>query len=397
MNLLESLKLKIRSHRIVLNTIRYKKEVSGAELSRITTYKPPTLVYILRTLEEKGLIEVSRIGESLSGSGGKPPTLWKLVPGTGYIVGMEVIPGKFRTSVIDFACNAIFQQETDFTGNIQSEEGIGQLIDFIKGTISRLKLPRDKIIGVSIASPGLVNAQKGIVYYSKALDVKNLPLQEEIEKRLDYPVVIANDANAGALGVKWHQPDREALPPNIVFLSINTDYCGMGAGFILNNELYEGASGSAGEIFTMLPDLKQVLEKAQASYPGIDIGFKPKGMKNSEILERITGRAKEGCQLSLAVLKGMARVIIDEMTDIIELFNPNTIIVGGDFTCARFFIDDYISKRVRKKCLEIFPVGIKIPDIGCSTLGVHSVSIGATALFMKEIFLAHSPAREDAE
>jgi DNA-binding transcriptional ArsR family regulator len=121
MSLLDALKLKVRSHRIVLNAIRTRKEVSGAELSRITTYKPPTLVYILRTLEEKGLIEVSRIGESLSGSGGKPPTLWKLVPGTGYIVGIEMIPGMFRASVIDFSCNVIHQEEKSSEGNIQAD------------------------------------------------------------------------------------------------------------------------------------------------------------------------------------------------------------------------------------------------------------------------------------
>ncbi|MBN1411236.1 MAG: ROK family transcriptional regulator [Spirochaetales bacterium] len=389
-NLLQSLTLKVRSHRIVLNTIRYKKEVSGAELSRITSYKPPTLVYILRTLEAKGLIEVSRIGESSSGSGGKPPTLWKLVPDTGYIIGIEVIPGKFRTSVIDFSCKVIHEEEKYFDDNIQAEMGITQLVDLIKSTITRLKLPKDKIIGISIASPGLINMQEGIIYYSKALKVKNFPFQEELEKKLGYPVLITNDANAGAMGVKWHRPDSDTLPPNIVFLSINADYCGMGAGFILNDELYEGASGSAGEIFSALPEIKPLIKKAKKTYPDTDLGFNPDKLRNSEVLIKIAERARENCPLCLSVLKSMGKPVIEELTDIIELFNPNLIIIGGDFTCAGFFIDDYISSRVKKKCLDIFPLGITIPDIKCSMLGVHSVSIGATALFMKEIFLMNS-------
>ena len=202
MMLSEYLEIKKAIHRLVLNAIRIRKEVSGAELARMIKLQPSTIVYILRSLEKAGLIEVSRLGSSLA-SGGKPPTLWRLVAEKGYIIGIEIIPNEIRATVIDFACNIIHQQIKCGLKNFPNEKIASSATKFSKEIIKKLKLPMNKIIGVSVALPGLVDRKQGMVNYSVPLCSRDLPLQMMLQDALKLPVVISNDANAGSLGIQW--------------------------------------------------------------------------------------------------------------------------------------------------------------------------------------------------
>ena len=77
------------SHKQVLNIIRTHREVSGAEISRLTGLQPSTILYILRILDRKGFIAISRTGDSTQ-KGGKKPVLWKIRPDIGVMLGIEV-------------------------------------------------------------------------------------------------------------------------------------------------------------------------------------------------------------------------------------------------------------------------------------------------------------------
>jgi len=146
----DKFKIEIPSHRTVLNNIRIHKEVSGAELSRLTKYQPSTLVYILRSLKKAGFIRVSRVG-NLEGSAGKPPTLWSLNPGMGYILGVEVLPNEFRMTVLDFACNVIHQENQVGFNDLKADKTTRVTASFINRVINKLNLPPEKIFGVGVA------------------------------------------------------------------------------------------------------------------------------------------------------------------------------------------------------------------------------------------------------
>ena len=157
----EPFKLKIASHRQILNTIRIHGEISAAELARVSKLQPSTLVYILRSLKEKGLIEVSRIGAQL-GSAGKPPTLWRLVPTKGYIVGLEIIPNEMRATVIDFQGNIIHQEHQVGLDNQGPEKLLATISSFYKGLLKHLKIAKKDII----VRAGLVLLVAGLILFS---------------------------------------------------------------------------------------------------------------------------------------------------------------------------------------------------------------------------------------
>jgi glucokinase len=117
------------------------------------------------------------------------------------------------------------------------------------------KLVNEEVSGIGIGVPGLVDPASGVVF-----DVINIssweevPLQQLMEKRYHLPVAINNDANCFALGEYFF--GKGMGHKNMVGLTIGT---GLGAGIILNGELYSGGNGAAGE-FGMVPYLDKYLE-----------------------------------------------------------------------------------------------------------------------------------------
>ena len=117
------------------------------------------------------------------------------------------------------------------------------------------KLMSEKVKGIGIGVPGLVDPGSGVVF-----DVINIPswqevpLQQLMEKRYHLPVAINNDANCFALGEYCFGKGRDHK--SLVGLTIGT---GLGAGIILNGELYSGRNGAAGE-FGMIPYQDKYIE-----------------------------------------------------------------------------------------------------------------------------------------
>ncbi|MCK5149050.1 ROK family transcriptional regulator [bacterium] len=378
--------LKIPSHREILNAIRINGEISGAELSRMCKYQPSTIVYILRSLQSKGLIEIARISSSL-GSAGKPPTLWRLVPDKGYIVGIELIPNALRSTVINFGGEIVHREQRIGIGEMNPEK-VPQLIhDFIVDLLAKLKIPIEKVIGVGVALPGLVDRTQGVVLYSRRIFLKNFPLQKMLINSLSLPVEIVNDANAGALGIRWYQntPD-EPIPANLVFLTLNERQGQMGAGLILDYKLYEGADGSAGEILKSMSPLEDLIEEGRVRFGG-DAPIL--NMDKNEVdlsIEDIVACARKQCNISKRILNEFARFIVDEICKVVEFINPDRIVVGGDITEASDLLLDKIRDTVKQRLLETYPIGMPSPDITFSEFGIYSVSMGATALILRKIF-----------
>jgi predicted NBD/HSP70 family sugar kinase len=380
-----SLNIKEKSHREILNTIRMCGEVSGAQLARLKKLQPSTLVYILRSLEKAGLIEMSRIGISTV-MGGKPPKLWRLVAEKGYTIGLEIVPNVIRMSVTNFACKVIHQQITSNIEIHNSEQIVSSANEIIFNFIKNWKLSQDKIIGVGIAIPGLVDSKQGLIHFSIPFLLKDIPLGKMLKESLNLPVIVANDANAGALGVTWYQNNTKILPSNIVYLTINELFRGIGAGLIINGQLYEGISGTAGEIYEELPNLNILLERGKKEFKDELNLFENFETDDSITLADIVEYTKKNCRISNFVIRNIGKIIAKEIKRIINFINPELIVIGGDIASAEFLINDYILPTIKKKSSKFFPTGVKLPNIVFSKYGIYSVSMGATALIFKRLF-----------
>ena len=121
-------------------------------------------------------------------------------------------------------------------------ETINKLIDLVSGYISNNDIA-DKVVGIGIGIPGLLDVNKGIVVMSNNLGWEDLPIADMFKAKLPYPVRIANDANVAAYGEAMFGAGKGV--PYVIMLTLGT---GVGGGIVLDGELYEGNNGQGAEL-----------------------------------------------------------------------------------------------------------------------------------------------------
>ncbi len=285
----------------VLNQIRIHKELSGAEIARITSLQPSTIVYIIKALTKFNLIEFSKTGSSTE-KGGKKPILYRINPQTGIIVGMEILLKKIKIAVIDFSGHEILKKEESYPQRITEKNILGTIVSLI----TKLRLNKSQILGIGVAIPGVVNTSKGMVNYSRKIGLIEYELKKELEKELKTNVVIGNDANAGVLGYKWFPEYSFNNFQNVIYLVYNHDSSNIGSGIIINNRLYEGSSGGAGEIISSIPSFNELIEQSNDALLSSGKIHKEEKLPENDTFDDIMQKNKQGNTIAAHIIESLS-------------------------------------------------------------------------------------------
>ena len=105
----------------------------------------------------------------------------------------------------------------------------------VKDVVDECDLTMDKVRAVGVGAPGALDPEAGRLIVAPNLGWENVPLQKELEKRLDLPVAIENDANAALVGV--YEEELEGKPRHVLGVFIGT---GIGGALMVNGDLYSG-------------------------------------------------------------------------------------------------------------------------------------------------------------
>lgn len=373
------------SHRLVLNQIRISQEISGADIARSTGFQPSTILYILRILDKKGFIDISRTGNSTV-KGGKKPVLWKIKPGIGRMLGLEVLKDKIRYVKLDFAGTLYERGEKPLTKSFTSDNILPTLVTVIREIVPDEELESRSFLGTGIGVPGLVNSDMGVLQYSALLQVRNIEISDKLSKILGKPVYIVNDANAGALSISWYNYKvSEKLPEHIVYLTYNNGAKNLGVGLVIGHELYTGISGTAGEILEPLPDLEELIRasirKLGTNHPLLADNHHPERVSFRTLVDY----AHKGCMLSTMTVNRICDFISEEIARLAGLLNPNLIVLGGDITCSNELLTQHVLPETSKKAFKMMNMGFVLPEICFSSYGEFSVAIGATAMILRKV------------
>ena len=113
---------------------------------------------------------------------------------------------------------------------------VASLAEAVHDLIRESKVKDDQIAAVCLGVPGSVNPFSGVIAIAPNLGLKNFNIKEKLEKLIPFPVLLENDVNLGALGVKYYGLGRDAKDMLVVFIGT-----GIGAGFIFDGKLFRGA------------------------------------------------------------------------------------------------------------------------------------------------------------
>ena len=254
-----------------------------------------------------------------------------------------------------------------------------------------------EIAGVGIGSPGPLDTKTGVVLLTPNLGWTNYPLRDRLTQALGKPATLDNDANCAIFGEWWRGAARGA--DHVVGLTIGT---GIGGGIVLSGAIYRGASDIAGEIGHMTIDAMGRRCKcgnygcleAYASGPaiaaraveGIEAGVDtslPRYVQGD--MSKITAQvvyeaAHDGDDFALEVVKDTARFLGAGVANIINVFNPQVVVICGGVTLAgdRLFVPlrSEVKRRAFKPAVDVCRI---VPGELTGTAGVY----GAAAVFIQ--------------
>jgi len=253
------------------------------------------------------------------------------------------------------------------------------------------------VAGVGIGSPGPLDTARGLVLLTPNLGWTNFPLRDRITEALGLPATLDNDANCAIFGEWWRGAARGA--EHVVGLTIGT---GIGGGIVLHGEIYHGTSDIAGEIGHMTIDSTGRRCKcgnygcleAYASGPaiaaraveGVEAGAEtslPDYVRGD--LRQITAQvvyeaAHDGDEYAREVVHDTAKVLGAGVANIINIFNPQVVVICGGVTLAGDQLFVPLRSEVKRRAFKPAANACRIvPGELTGTAGVY----GAAAVFMR--------------
>ncbi len=271
------------------------------------------------------------------------------------------------------------------------EESIAEVLSKHGGT-------REDFGGIGIGSPGPLDRRSGTVINTPNLGWRNFPLRDLISNAVGLPATLDNDANCATYGEWWLGAGRGV--DTLVGLTLGT---GIGGGIVLNGEIFHGVTDAAGEIGHMTIDSTGRKCKcgnygcleAYASGPaialraieGIEAGAE------SMLPDLVGGRLEEitaatvyeavvlGDPYANEVMKETAKFLGAGVANIINILNPEMIVIAGGVTRAGDHLFVPLRAEVRRRAFRVAEEACQI--VSAQLTGRAGV-IGAAALFKKE-------------
>lgn len=250
------------------------------------------------------------------------------------------------------------KQPTDAT------KGAGFIIESIVASVKKIfelqKVEQKDIKAISMGVPGTVNPISGVLANAPNLGITNFNIKGELQKYFDIPVLLENDVNLAALGIKKYEFNDQVKNMLVVFIGT-----GIGGALIFDGKMYRGSSFYAGEIGHMKVNSKGELStlknskvfEALASRTAIVEAINNKLVqgKESNILQFMKGKKIKSSALAKSVntkdklvtkeVKKATKIIGSVLGSITTLLNIDTIVLGGGVVEA---MDSFIVNEVKK-------------------------------------------------
>jgi glucokinase len=262
-------------------------------------------------------------------------------------------------------------------------------------TMAATGAKRADFAGVGIGSPGPLNRETGVVLMTPNLGWRDFPLRQRVSERLKLPATLDNDANCATLGEWWRGAARGAR--NVVGVTIGT---GIGGGLILNGELYHGASDVAGEIghttidstgrrckcgnygcleaYASGPAIAERAREMLQDYSGSSMVELAGGDPVNISAQTVYDAATRGDPIAREVVRDTARLMGAGIANLLNIFNPDVVVVMGGVTHAGNTLMDPLRAEVRRRA---FPPAVSACRIVLGELTGTAGVVGAVATF----------------
>jgi glucokinase-like ROK family protein len=383
----------------VLQLIRNEKEITRAEIIRLSGLSAPTVTRIVESLVQLNLIQSEGLGSSI---GGRPPQLINFKSKENYVIGIDLGATFIRSALSNLDGEFIFEihvptnLKKGFDGVM---EQVGSLIEKLSERASQKSLP---LWGIGIAVCGMVNKNSSIVEYSPIFGWKNVNIQEALSEYTSLKIALGNVTHLIALGELLYGVGKDCRN----FICVNLGY-GIGSGIIIDGKLFGGADGIAGEVGHIVMDrhnnrkglegVTGTLEALASGYGIADVARELAKSDATSVLSsldtedidarRVFEAAKDGDRLAGEIIDNVAGYLSVSIDTLIKLFNTECIVLSGGLVQN----GDLLINKIREQVTNYSLSGVsRTVPIVQSGFGENAALMGSFSLILERILLLES-------
>ena len=313
-----------------------------------------------------------------------------------YYLGVDIGGTSIKAGLVTEKGHLVYKETTPTQKDAGYKALAKDIADLVFSVFSKNNMSQDEILAIGIGYPGSVDNENGTIIYSNNISVdKGSPIREELRKYIKKPVYLGNDADCAALGEYFAIGDEKIK--NLVAVTFGT---GVGCGIIIDKKIYTGSNGSAGEVghtvivmdgeectcgrkgcweaYASVTALIRDAKKAASDNPSSllcqrinENGGNPNG-------KMVFDCAQSGDETSKKLLDRYIRYIGEGIVNLINIFQPEYVVVGGGISNQKDALIDPVKEYVSSR---IYGAGrILCPKIVAAKMGNDAGIIGAALL-----------------
>ena len=378
--------LRVNNERVLLERLRASGAASRAELARVTGISKPTVSAALGNLEKAGLVRET--GEMTVTAGrGRSAVLYEVNPTAGYVLGIDIGRSRIRVALADLEGEIHGRREVP---NEEADSATGP--EPIVATATRLArevvaeagLDWSRVVHTVVGTPGVFDAASNEVRYAGSLPGwGRTGVVDSLRAELGESLSVHNDANLAALGEYVFGAGKDC--PLLVFLMVGT---GIGAGIVVNGQLFAGANGAAGEVGYLPFPGGTTESNAESTSPGpyyqrgmldaaaggsaVTALAAAAGMSVSGGPKEVFDAARAGDAAAEVAVRAEATRLAHAVAAIAAMLDPALVILGGGVGDNA----DLLLDPIYASLAALTPLR---PPIVPASLGGDAVLIGAIA------------------
>lgn len=392
----KGLKSALMKQRIITRLI-YTGRTTITDLSKSMGLSVPTVTKFVDEMCAEGY--VNDCGK-LETTGGRHPSLYGLNAESGYFIGVDLKKDSVNLALVNFKGDVLqLKMKVDFVLE-NTMECVDRLAGEIKEFIKSLSVEQSKILNVCVGMSGRVDPETGC-NYTRLNFGDNHPIATLLTERVGCNVCIDNDSRSMAYGEFMKQTGKS--PKNLIFINVNW---GLGMAIIFDGKLYNGLSGFSGEFgHNYGYDNQEICDCGKKGCIETEVSC-------SALYRKFIERLRQGENSILMREKSIDEITVDDIisvveredvlaielveeigaklgrhvSDLINIFNPEQVIIGGELSRAGNYLLPPLISSVRRYTLNLmYPSsGIVLSELKDKANVVGSALLARSKLFALE-------------
>lgn len=366
----------------VINIIKKNREITKHEVAKKLGLSIPTVTTNINTLLDEGFVVEAGVAES---TGGRKPVILKFNENARFSFGINISPDRISIILINLNAEPIHTVNFMYRREYSFYDVLEMIEEEIMRMLEEFRIPKNKVLGVGVSLPGLVEEEKLILNNAPNIGVRDFDFTV-FQERLDIKVFIENEANVAAYAETIE--GKHSNMSNVVYVSVTE---GVGTGIIIDNHIYKSRNKKAGEFGHMRVSDENIKcncgrtgcwelfasKRALFKYYKESTGVRVSSLDNIFIRSNLSD-----AKVKVAINKYLDHLFVG-IENIILGLNPEYVIIGGELGKYKDEMLSFVNAKTKLKSTYMEYEGTKIIF---SDLGDRGSLVGASLLPLQNVF-----------